>query len=127
MADGGPRKVESRNEGGDMSESPRDERYLQEIVATALRKAHEHREYSLRLDDPNDLRLTGLEQLRRGSPGTFTEEDMAVLIETTSDYEFRLGTQRGAEEMLAQILDRLGVRSLDEAELYVQRGKGDAT
>ena len=110
-----------------MSESPKDERYLQEIVATALRKAHEHREYSLRLDDPNDLRLTGLEQLRRGSPGTFTEEDMEVLIETTSDYGFRLGTQRGAEEMLAGIVNRLGVRSLDEAELYVQRGKGDAS
>ena len=119
--------MESRNEGGDMSESPRDERYLQEIVATALSKANEHGEYYERLDDPNDLRLAGLEQLRRGSQGTFTEEDMAVLIETTSDYGFRLGTQRGAEEMLAGIVNRLGVRSLDEAELYVQRGKGDAT
>jgi hypothetical protein len=119
--------VESRNEGGGMSESPRDERYLQEIVATALRKAHEHHEYSLRLDDPNDLRLEGLEQLRRGSLGTFTEEDLAVLTETMQDYGFRLGIQRGAEEMLAQILNRLGVGSLDEAELYVQRGKEDAS
>ena len=110
-----------------MSESPRDERYLQEIVATALSKANERHEYSERLDDPNDLPLRGLEQLRRGSPGTFTEEDMEVLIETTSDYGFRLGTQRGAEEMLTQILDRLGVRSLDEAELYVQRGKEGAS
>ena len=110
-----------------MSESPQDERYLQEVVATALRKANEHGEYSERLDDPNDLQLGGLEQLRRGSLGTFTEEDLAVLTETMQDYGFRLGTQRGAEEMLAQILDRLGVRSLDEAELYVQRGKGDAS
>jgi hypothetical protein len=119
--------VDSRNEGGRMSESSRDERYVQEIVAKALSKANEHSEYSERLDDPNDLRLAGLEQLRRGSPGIFPEEDMAVLWETTRDYGFRLGTERGAEEMLAQILNRLGVRSLDEAELYVQRGKEDAS
>jgi N-dimethylarginine dimethylaminohydrolase len=101
----------------------KDEKFVYDVTAAVLKRANEHLEYSERLDEPNDLRLPGLEQLRRGSPGTFTEEDMAVLWETVRDDGFRLGARRGAEEMLARILERLGVESLDDAEMYVQRGK----
>ena len=50
---------------------------------------------------------------------------MAILVETMRDDRFRLGARRGAEEMLARILERLGVESLADAEEYVRRGKGN--
>jgi hypothetical protein len=108
-----------------VSEDQRDTQFMWDAVNAALKKAYEHNEYSIRLDDPNDLRLPGLEQLRRGQPGTFTEEDMAVFFETVRDDAFRLGARRGAEEVLARILARLGAKSLADAEVYVRRGKGE--
>ena len=108
-----------------MSEDQKDRQFIWDVVAAALKKADEHLEYTNRLDDPNDLRLPGLEQLRRGGPGTFSEEEMDILVETTRDDGFRLGARRGAEEMLARILERLGVESLADAEEYVRRGKGN--
>ena len=62
-----------------MSEDRRDSRFMWQAVGMALKKAYEHDEYSIHLTDPNDLRLPGLAQLRRGEPATFTEEEMAVL------------------------------------------------
>lgn len=107
-----------------MSEDRRDSRFMWQVVGMALKKAYEHDEYSIHLTDPNDLRLPGLAQLRRGEPATFTEEEMAVFYETVWDSGFRLGVRRGAEEMMAQVLNRLDVESLADAELYVRRGKG---
>ena len=106
-----------------MSEDPKDEQFMWDVTSKAKNKAYEHHEYSIRLDNPNDLTIQGLEQLRRGEPGFFTEEDIALFRNTVHDSAFELGVQRGAEEMLTSILERLGVKSLAEAELYVSRGK----
>jgi hypothetical protein len=108
-------------------EDPKDEKFMWEAITKARSKAHEHHEYSIRLDDPNDLTIKGMERLRRGEPGFFTEEDIALFQETVHDMAFELGTLRGAEEMLERVLERLGVESLAEAESCVQKGKeGDS-
>jgi hypothetical protein len=106
-----------------VSEDPKDEKFMWDVISAAKNKAYEHREYSIRLDNPNDLTIKGMEQLRRGEPGFFTEEDIALYGDTVHDDAFELGVQRGAEEMLASILERLGVERLAEAESYVSRGK----
>ena len=108
-----------------MSEEQKARQFIWDVVAAALKKADEHLEYTNRLDDPNDLRLPGLEQVRSTGVATLSEQDLAVYFETVRDYGFRLGAKRGAEEMLARILERLGAESLADAEEYVRRGKGN--
>jgi len=97
--------------------------FVQDAVAAAKNRAHEHGEYSIRPDDPNDLPFPGLEQLRTAATGALTEEEASVFIETTRDYGFRIGALRGAEEMLERVLERLDVGSLADAETYVRKGK----
>jgi hypothetical protein len=106
-----------------MSEEERNYRFISDVVAAALKKADEHLEYSHRFYDPNDLQLPGLEQIRKEGQGVFSEEELEVYYETVRDYGFRLGAKRGAEEMLDQLLERLGVESLEYAERYIQRGR----
>lgn len=110
-----------------MSGEERNRKFISEVAAAALKKADEHLEYTNRLDEPNDLQLPGLEQLRREGTGCFSEEDFSVLVETWRDYGFRLGAERGTEEMLDSVLERLGVESLADAETYVRRGKEDSS
>jgi hypothetical protein len=69
-----------------------------------------------------------LEHLRKGATGTYlTEREASVFIETTHDHGFRIGAERGAEEMLERVLERFGVESLAEAESYVQRGREESS
>jgi hypothetical protein len=109
--------------GRSVSENPRDRQLVEDVIEAAKWKAFEHLDYSIRPDDPNDLPFAGLEHLRTAATGDLTEEQASVFIETTRDYGFRIGARRGAEEMLARILERLGVESLEEAESCVQKGK----
>lgn len=109
-----------------MSGEERNIRFISDVVAAAQKKAHEHLEYKNRLDEPGDLQLPGLEQVRRTGVAAFSEEDLAVFSETMQDYGFRLGAKRGAEQMLDSVLERLGVESLEDAETYVRRGKESA-
>jgi hypothetical protein len=104
-----------------VSEDPRDERFMWDAISRAKNKAYEHREYTIRLGDPNDLTI--LEPLRRGERVSFGEDEVALFQETVHDKAFELGVQRGAEEMLAGLLERLGVESIAEAELYLQKGR----
>lgn len=104
-----------------MSEDPRDEQFMWDAISKAKNKAYEHREYSMRLVDPNDLTI--LEPLRRGKRVSWGEEEVALFQEAVHDSAFELGVQRGAEEMLERVLERLGVESLAEAESYVQKGR----
>ncbi len=110
-----------------MIEDPKDEQIMWDAITKARSKAHEHHEYSIRLDTPNELTLSAMEDLRRGRPGYFTEEAISLFHDTVRDEGFELGTLRGAEEMLERVLERFGVESLAEAESYVQKGKeGDS-
>jgi hypothetical protein len=104
-----------------VSENPKDVQFMWDVISAAKAKAYEHREYSMRLGEPNDLTI--LEPLRRVEQVSFREEDIALFQETVHDKAFELGVQRGVEEMVAAVLERLGVKSLAEAESYVQRGR----
>jgi hypothetical protein len=106
-------------------EDPRDEQFVWDAVSAAKNKAYERGEYSMRLGDPNDLTI--LEPLRRGERVSLGEEEFALLHDTVRDSAFELGVQRGAEEMLERLLERLGVESLAEVEFYVRKGRGGAS
>jgi hypothetical protein len=110
-----------------MSEDPKDRQFVEEVVATAKSKAYEHHEYFIRLDTLNDVSTPALEQLRRGGAGNFTEEEVALFREVVHDGGFNIGALWSAEEMLERVLERLGVKSLAEAESYVRKGRGGAS